>query len=441
MSNQDAELLKKAEELENESKFAVKSKDYAHAISRLLVAKEIYAKLGLTGQVGIIIRDIVRLKNLQKEQPAIRSSTPVHTYKSVVKPKIENDEISPNNELGGNNLLEEARTLTLDDKLDDALKKYEKAYEIFEKLHYDYECRQILWQINEIRDYIRRGASLRSRGIKVKVKDIVTLASAERRRLKIQEQQTTKKSYKLEKPPVRKEPTQFERATRKIFEQRKLSEQREAELKKESQSAIKSQQELLKKQRIEKQEKLRLLKEKKKQEEITITEAEKLLDQGNKMLQNRDYNEAKKYYLRSIELFTKLGWMEQVKLLQNELKNIDHYKKEEELKYQQVYLSRQKTKQEVQKKVDSALSEKQRLEESERLNRVIIPPEVKNKLEKINLLKIKADKEEQAQNYVRVLSRYEYILDVYQSVPKDIIDLSQEISNIEAKIIEIKSKL
>jgi len=248
-------------------------------------------------------------------------------------------------------------------------------------------------------------------------------------------------SSKVEKISLSQKSTQFEPSTRKIFEQRKISEQKEEELRKASQLAIESQQEILKKQRMEKQEKLRLLKEKKKQEETTITEAEKLLDQGNKMLQNKDYNGAKNYYLQSIELFTKLGWTNQVKLLQDELKNIDRYKREEELKYQQVSLSRQKNEQDFQKKVDSALTEKQRLEENERQKRIIIPPEIRNKLEKINLLKIKADKEEQAQNYIRVLSRYEYILDVYQSVPKDIIDLSQEILNVETKISEIKSKL
>jgi hypothetical protein len=159
------------------------------------------------------------------------------------------------------------------------------------------------------------------------------------------------------------------------------------------------------------------------------------------MLQKKDYGEAKKLYQQSIDLFIKLGWTNQVTLLQNELANINRYKKEDELKIQQASLIKSKSEQDFQKKVATAITEKKRIEEKQRLNRTAIPPDVRNKLEKARLVKLKADKEEKAKNYTRVLSRYEYILGIYNSIPKEITDLSHELAAIEAKITELKSKL
>ena len=67
-------------------------------------------------------------------------------------------------------------------------------------------------------------------------------------------------------------------------------------------------------------------------------------------------------------------------------------------------------------------------------------PEVKKKLEKIKLLKEKAAKEEKLGKFPRVIGRYEYILELYKSIPKDIIDLSAEILEIEKKLSIIRTK-
>jgi hypothetical protein len=56
------------------------------------------------------------------------------------------------------------------------------------------------------------------------------------------------------------------------------------------------------------------------------------------------------------------------------------------------------------------------------------------------LLVEKADKEEKLGKYTRVIGRYEYILEIYNSIPKDIGDFSQQIYEIEKKIAVLQTK-
>ncbi|GAH04160.1 unnamed protein product [marine sediment metagenome] len=67
MLNRETDLLKEAEKLENQSKVAEGDKNYDLAISVLMQAKDNYTKLGLTGQVSIIIKEIVRLQHLRRD--------------------------------------------------------------------------------------------------------------------------------------------------------------------------------------------------------------------------------------------------------------------------------------------------------------------------------------------------------------------------------------
>ncbi|MFX0137878.1 MAG: hypothetical protein ACFFDN_29825, partial [Candidatus Hodarchaeota archaeon] len=67
-------------------------------------------------------------------------------------------------------------------------------------------------------------------------------------------------------------------------------------------------------------------------------------------------------------------------------------------------------------------------------------PELKNLLEKINMLKEKAEKEEKLKKFSRVVGRYEYILELYKLIPTDILDLSKEILEIENKLSVIRTK-
>ena len=69
-----------------------------------------------------------------------------------------------------------------------------------------------------------------------------------------------------------------------------------------------------------------------------------------------------------------------------------------------------------------------------------LPPDIKNVLEKINMLKYKAEKEEKASKYERALNRCQYILELYSSIPPDKLDLTSQIFEIKKKIDDLKSK-
>ena len=453
MSSQNADFLKEAEQLIFQSKIAIRNKNYELAISFLLKAKDLYTKLGLTGEIGIVIKEIVRLKNLKKEENVsltvskdkfITPNDRIPFKSSLNSEKVVQSEDNQISEIKGNEILEIARELVLEDKFDESVKLYNKAYNIFKQLSYNYECRQILWQINEIKEYQRWGQFRKSKGIQVPLKDIVALASAERRRQKIQKglgvgrKPIELAGRKLEK---QKDPVITQRKKYKLFEQMKKSEEMEKELANRSISMAQEQHELKNQKWKEQQNKLKLLREKKMQEEALTVKAQDLLSKGNQSLQQKDYDEAKSLYTQAIELFIQLGWRDQITILRNELLNIDRYKKEEELKLERATLKKLEEEQEFHKKVSSVLSEKQKYQAKLQQRQLALSPEIKNKLEKAELIRAKAEKEESMNKFSRVLARYQYILQLYESIPKDSIDLSIKVSEIEQKILELKAKL
>ncbi len=450
MLDQDRDLLKEAEELENQSKIALRSKNYGFAIQALMKAKENYTKIGLTGQVSIVIKEIVRLKNLAQDGnvslslPREKISIPKEgtqfkiSLDKLKETKSENTSIS---EANGYQILESARTVALEDKYDEAMKLYNEAYSLFKHLNYDYECKQILLQITDIRDYQKWAQLRKSKGIKLNLRDIAALASAEKRRQKIQKGLGVKKAPKEiigAKPRKSSEPV---KTSHKLFEQMKESEQREELLKKQTYSNVTEQQEQRKIKMKEKQEKIQMLRDKKKQDDELTSKGQELLELGNQKLKHKEFDEAKNLYNQAIGLFTQLGWYDQIAILKNEIRNIELYKREEELKLKKASYSRIKEEQDFQKRVSDVLNEKQINQAKQQERQRALPPEIKNKLEKVQLIRAKADKEESMNNFPRVLSRYQYIQSLYNSIPKDIIDLTEEIRLIEQKIVNLKAKL
>jgi len=450
MLNRETDLLKEVEELEKQSKIAEKDKNYELAISILMQVKDNYTRLGLTGQVGIIIKEIVRLKRLKGDE-----KRPIHSYGGVQENigsknkfkssleklgeiKSENTQIS---EADGNAILEKARNLALEDKFNDSLELYSEAYSIFKNLEYKYECRQILWQINEIKDYKRMAEFRKSKGVLINLKDIVELASAERRRQRIQQGLGTNA------PPVEIE--EYKRTERKnskvirpksskLLEQMKLSEKRNEELKKTSLSAVKEQQMNFESKHKEKLSKLQMLREEKKKKDELIAKGQDLLEKGNQKLKQKEFDDAKVFYNQAIELFTQLGWHNQISILEKEVWNIDLHRKEEEKKKEVARLNKLKQEQEFQNRVSKAMNEKQKF--SKKPRRTTLSPDSRIKIEKIKLIQEKAEKEERSNNFSRALARYQYILELYQSIPKESIDLSNKVSEIEKKIVDLKAK-
>ncbi|MFW9946133.1 MAG: hypothetical protein ACFFDX_04820 [Candidatus Odinarchaeota archaeon] len=462
MQNIDDDLLKQAENLEKQSKNEIKNKNYNVAISCLLNAKDIYTRLGLTGQVGILLKEIVRLKNLAKEE-----ARPVFLKKEEIKPNFPKKEeiksrsptidITPPKdteikmeingkdvlESKGNRLLEEARYLALNDELSESIKMYNEAYDIFKKINHTYECKQILWQINEIKEYQKWGKSRKAKGIQVPVKDIISLAAAEKRRLLIQKQlqdgkrarsvQTDEIETKLKEKKVAK--------SYKLFEQRTKKEKLEEEKRTTELKLLKEQQEQRKQIMGEREEKIRKLREQKQAEDTLQKIAEEFLDIAKKCVQKGEYDEAKLNYEKAIEIFTGLGWSSQVKVLKQELWNVDRYKKEHEKKFESYILSRQKSEEEFQKRVKTIKKDYIKYQERvvERMGN--LPPEVKAKLEKINLIKEKAAREESLNKLGRVLERYKYILKLYLSIPKETVDLKDEVSHVKQKISQLENNI
>jgi len=450
MQNQDRDLLKEAEELENQSKIAIRSNNYGFAIQALMKAKENYTKIGLTGQVSIVIKEIVRLKNLAQDKNVSvtlpREKNFIHEEISQFKisqdklkeTKSENTSIS---EANGYQILEKARTVALEDKYDEAIKLYNEAYSLFKYLNYEYECKQILLQINDIRDYQRSAQLRKSKGIQLNLKDIVTLASAEKRRQKIQKGLGLKKAPSEIAGTKPRKPSEPAKTPHKLFEQMKMSEQKEEQLKKQTYSNVTEQQKQRKIKMKEKQEKIQILRDKKIQDDELTSKGQELLELGNQKLKQKEFDEAKNLYTQAIGLFTQLGWYDQITILRNEIRNIELYKREEELKLKKASYSKIKEEQDFQKRVSDVLNEKQKNQAKQQERQRALPPEIKSKLERVELVRTKADKEESMNNFPRVLSRYQYILSLYNSIPKDIINLTEDIRLIEQKIIDVKAKL
>jgi len=434
-------LIKEAEKLEERSKSQIRLKNYDSAISSLLEAKELYTRIGLTGQIGIVIKEIVRIKNLKRSDPT--TTTTLEVLEEIDDSEIKEDsEITECSEKNGYNILDKARELTMEEKYNDALKLFDQAYTLFTKINYDFESKQILWQINEIKEHLRWKQTGKRLINKVNTKDIVTLASAERRRMKLQKQIETPKISQTEKslinPPIKKET--METKYPKLFQQRIKEQEKMQEEKKFQGNILKHHDSVRKQQNEDRRERVRLLQEKKKMEETLLKEAENLLADGNRALVSKDYDNATSSYQQAIKIFNQMGWLDQTRTLQKELRNIELYKKEEQRKIEQKILIKKKDDHEFQKRVDSITSEKQRYEEKKMQQQVVLPPMIRNKLEKVNLAKIKAEKEEEMGKFERVISRFQFILEEYKSIPNDVIDLSSEISATEQKLMELKEK-
>jgi len=343
----------------------------------------------------------------------------------------------------GNNILEQARLSALKENYQESLKLYNEAFDIFNNINHNFEAKQILWQINEIKEHLKWKST--SKGVKnnIAIKDIVTLAAAERRRERIKKGlEGGNKSHpvKSEAIFIPKNDLNSSSETPKLFQQMQQQTKKERREKDLQNNLIKQQQDLRKIQIQEKREKIRELEEKRKKEEQLQSDLGSLLDSAKKAISDKKFDDARKFYEDAIKILSQLGWFNQVRTLQKELKNIELYKKEEESSTVHKAMTQQKYQKEFEDSIKTAKLEKQNyinktVEESEK-----IPIEIQQQLKKVNLIKRKAEKEEELHKYDRVASRYQYILDIYKTLPKDIIDLSKEILEIETKITELKGK-
>ena len=192
------------------------------------------------------------------------------------------------------------------------------------------------------------------------------------------------------------------------------------------------------------------LKKKQKQEETLknkdeneklIKNAEIAMDQAKSAIDSGEFNKARDFYKEAIDIFKGLGWHDQVGILYTEIKNLEKYKTEYLKKKTYESRKQQQTEEYLQKRTEALVEEKKQKDALKLASMQGLPPAIKNVLEKINMLKIKAEKEEKASKFERALNRYNYILELYNSLPLDKTNLTKQVSEIENKIIELNSKL
>ena len=434
----NTQLIIRAETLEQQSREEIREKNYDAAVLLLEEAIQIYDKLGYTVQVENLRNRVASLKQLKEKTEDVQLILEENTSDKS------DDEIITL-EKKGNGVLEIARKLALDNKFDEALNRYNEALQIFESINSDFECKQILWQINEIKEYQRVQNSPNVKNINLNVKDIVTLSFAEKRRRKLQsgtynQQSGGLKVEKKKSEALKDTNIKPDAARSKLFNQMREKSKKEMEAEQQKVSYLHAQEELRQKQMQEKREKYRLIQEQKKHADELQSEAERLLDEGNRYIRDKKYTEAKSSYLKSIDLFRKLGWTQQVGILEEELRNINRYKMEESKKQQQIQAIKQKEQEQYQKRIEETKSLQAQIKQ-EQSKIVTLSPESRSILTKIKLLKGKIEKEEKLGKIKRVLERYRIIIELYKSIPKEEADFSAEISAIESKITELKEKM
>jgi len=165
-------------------------------------------------------------------------------------------------------------------------------------------------------------------------------------------------------------------------------------------------------------------------------EAENLERRSKDEFKNKNFVSAISLLEEAQEIYSKLGFQGKMRMITQriaQLKNLVKYEKQDTA-------VRTKGEVEFQQRVDKVLKEKEMYVDKKILEQKALPPEMKRKLEQIQLLVEKVDKEEKLGKISRVIGRYEYILEIYKSIPEDIMNFSNEIYEIEKIISTLRSK-
>lgn len=166
-------------------------------------------------------------------------------------------------------------------------------------------------------------------------------------------------------------------------------------------------------------------------------EAERLEHHSKVEFQTKNYVSAISLLEEAKGIYNKLGYQGKVGMIDKrifQLKNLVKFQNQD---------TTVKTKGEVefQKRVDKVLSEKERYNQKKLSEQKALSPEIKQTLEKIDLIIKKAEKEEKLGKFPRLLGRYEYLLELYKSIPKDIMNFSKDIYETEKRIKVLHEKI
>jgi len=335
--------------------------------------------------------------------------------------------------------LEKQAKLELKNKNYQASKSFfEKARDIYVQLNYIGKVNIIekqLAQIKRVIEYEQRKNKHSATEMKAMINEVQY------------KEETTLKNDKKEKEPQKKIGidgriellTEAEIRRARIREQM-AEKEKEIEIKNSQDHKIKEREDL-KKQRLQKrEEEIRATAEKEKLNELLMKEGEKALDRAKMAIENKEFKEAKTFYKEAIKIFKDLGWFDQVDILYREVKHVEIYETEYFKKKSLESQKRQEKEEQFQKRVDILIEEKKQKDQLRTAKFQKIPPDVKKTIDKVRLLLEKAEKEVNMSMYQRALNRYEYILELYNSISPDKLDLSDEKFYIKNKIDELKSK-
>ncbi|MFX1420505.1 MAG: hypothetical protein ACFE9N_16505 [Promethearchaeota archaeon] len=166
-------------------------------------------------------------------------------------------------------------------------------------------------------------------------------------------------------------------------------------------------------------------------------EAESLENRSKEEFNKKNFVSAISLLEEAKELYSKLGFQGKIGMIDKrifQLKNLVKFEKQDTI-------VKTKGELDLQRRAEKVIEEKQRYNDKKAGEQKVFSPEIKSKLDKINLLVEKAEKEEKLGKYPRVIGRYEYLLELYKSIPKEIANFSKEIYEIEKKLTTIREKL
>ncbi len=166
-------------------------------------------------------------------------------------------------------------------------------------------------------------------------------------------------------------------------------------------------------------------------------EAETLENRSKEEFNKKNFVAAISFLEEAVDIYSKLGYHGKIGMINKrifQLRNLVKYEKQDTF-------VKTKSEEDFQKRAEKVISEKKRYDDIKMAEQKALSPDMKQKLEKIDLLLDKAKKEEKLEKYSRVLGRYEYLLELYKSIPKEIVNFSKEIYELENKIASIREKI
>ncbi|MFX0029143.1 MAG: hypothetical protein ACFE8B_08035 [Candidatus Hermodarchaeota archaeon] len=165
-------------------------------------------------------------------------------------------------------------------------------------------------------------------------------------------------------------------------------------------------------------------------------EAEQIEKKSKEEFAEKNFVSAISFLEEAKEIYRKLGFQGKISMIDqriSRLKNLVQHETRDSF-------AKTKGETEFQERVDKVLKEKEMYMEKKLSEQKTVPPEMKSKLEKVAMMLEKAEKEEKLGKFSRVIGRYEYILEIYKAIPKDIFNLSNEIYEIEKKLSILKTQ-